>query len=192
MSMTLLTSSCPVSKRRCLHWLRSSLLNCVNNRFDFASASALRRAVRSRLLPESKQCLCNRGQSRICTHLLPYNLSECIFSVGHTARRRQQRDTAGSLNLRPSRLWSISLTAAAGSKWSVAKILYVVIRYTVVCGCPKAYQSWPILQRQRGMRVWTEWNVSGQMDDGFSALWYSGLHICDFQTLSRLLFDHIR
>lgn len=25
------------------------------------------------------------------------------------------------------------------------------------------------------MWVWTEWNVSGQMDDGFSALWYSGL-----------------
>lgn len=181
MSMTLLTPSRPVSKRRCLHWLSSSLLNCVNSRFDFASASALRQAVRSLLLPESEQCLCNRGQSRTCTHLLLYNLSECIFSVGHTAWRRQQRDTAGSLNPRPYCLWSISLTAAAGSKWSVAKILCVVIRYTVVCGCPKAYQSQPIRQRQRGMWVWTEWNVSGQMDDGFFALWYSGLHICDFQ-----------
>lgn len=154
MSMTLLNPSRPVSKRRCLHWLGSSLLNCVNNRFDLASASALRRALRSHLLPESQQCLCDGGQSRICTHLLPCRLSECIFSVGLAARRRQQRDTAGSLNPQPSGLWSISLTAAAGSKWSVAKILYVVIRYTVARGCPKAYQSRPILQRQR--RMWVE------------------------------------
>lgn len=110
MSMTLLTPAHPASKRRCRHWLRSSLLNYVNNRFDFASVSVL---PRSRKVVFAARVKAMFVQWRAESHLhssITMQIVRVYFRCWTCSGEKAAANPAGTLSPRPSLLRSISLT----------------------------------------------------------------------------------
>lgn len=165
MSTTLLTSLHPAGKQRGLCRLTRPLLICVNNRFDFAWVSVLRQAVRSHLASMFAESYLH---SRVKRH---------VWEVSSEP---------------PPGLWTHDLPFSGSISPTTTSLCCELLM-------ERCRDSIGTLQREGGPRpinhvqpcrgkeewwVWTEWDVSGQMEGGISASsaqWFKSTY--DFQTL---------